>query len=90
MDEHSKPEHLQIQKWLRSISECASQEHAGYLARVTDPEYQKARAAELARKFSEDIGMEIAEFVMGLSLLKAAGKSCVPCDITPFRPSLKS
>ena len=47
-----------------------------YLARVNDPEYPKAKAAELAKKFAK-IRMAIDVYVTGLSLSRRAlGKSC--------------
>ena len=46
-----------------------------YLARVNDPEYPKAKAAELAKKFSKTIGMEIDEFAMeAIGISKDVGK----------------
>ena len=46
-----------------------------YLARVNDPEYPKAKAAELARNFQRIIGMEIGEFAMeATSISKGVGK----------------
>ena len=41
-----------------------------YLARVNDPDYPKAKAAELAKNFPKTIGMEIDAFAMGAIYLE--------------------
>ena len=63
-----------------------------YLARVNDPDFPKAKAAELAKKFSKTTGMEIVEFATEvIGTLKGVGRKSLVLllSIIRFPPNLR-